>query len=150
MSSVEKEVDRILSLLRKKISERGFTQLEVQAKLDWGRSYLSQLFTKQKTLRVEQVLLILEAIDVPFNEFYAELYGFPLPGLKRRSGHPDPVPERPALGAAFHDVYVDYRSQRALVHGVVQVLVDKDLATLQEIIEAMKTVDPDPIVIPPN
>ncbi|NIQ93618.1 MAG: helix-turn-helix transcriptional regulator, partial [Desulfuromonadales bacterium] len=61
---IEKEVDRILTLLRNKIRERGFTQLEVQEKLNWGRSYISQLLTKQKSLRVEQVLMILETINV--------------------------------------------------------------------------------------
>ena len=70
----EVEVERVLTMLRNKIKERGFTQLDVQQKLKWGRSYLSQLFTKQKTLRVEEVLLILDTIQVEPGEFYAELY----------------------------------------------------------------------------
>jgi len=85
MSSIEKEVDRILTLLRNKIRERGFTQLEVQEKLNWGRSYISQLLTKQKSLRVEQVLLILETIKVDPKEFYAELYQFPRPDFRLRN-----------------------------------------------------------------
>ena len=75
---LEKEIDRILTLLRNKIRERGYTQLEVQEKLGWGRSYISQLLTKQKTLRVEQILSILETIDVDPREFYAELYYLPV------------------------------------------------------------------------
>ena len=74
---VERELERVLTLLRNKIRERGFTQLEVQDALSWGRSYISQLLTKQKSLRVEQVLLILNVIGVEPGEFFAELYRFP-------------------------------------------------------------------------
>ena len=38
MLSVDRELDRVLTLLRNKIRERGFTQLEVQEALSWGRS----------------------------------------------------------------------------------------------------------------
>lgn len=74
---VENELDRVLMLLRNKIREQGFTQLQVQDQLDWGRSYISQLLTKQKSLRVEQVLRILNVIGVEASDFYAELYRFP-------------------------------------------------------------------------
>ena len=57
MRAVERDLDRILSLLRNRIRERGFTQLEVQETLGWGRSYISQLVTRQKSLRVEHVLM---------------------------------------------------------------------------------------------
>ncbi|MEM6797432.1 MAG: helix-turn-helix transcriptional regulator [Acidobacteriota bacterium] len=63
-------------LLRNKIREHGFTQLQVQEQLEWGRSYISQLLTKQKSLRVEQVLLILDVIGVEPAAFYGELYRF--------------------------------------------------------------------------
>lgn len=75
--SVERELDRTLTLLRNKIREQGFTQLQVQAELAWGRSYISQLLTKQKSLRVEQVLRILQVIHVDPADFYKELYRFP-------------------------------------------------------------------------
>ena len=86
MSSADSEVDRYLTLLRNKIREHGFTQLEVQEALGWGRSYISQLLTKQKALRVEQVLLVLDVIGLTPSEFFAELYRFgrwlpPSPGL---------------------------------------------------------------------
>ena len=41
MTTLERELDRVLTLLRNKIRERGFTQLEVQEALGWGRSYIS-------------------------------------------------------------------------------------------------------------
>ena len=37
MNSIERELDRVLTLLRNKIREQGFTQLEVQEALGWGR-----------------------------------------------------------------------------------------------------------------
>lgn len=77
MIPVERELDRTLTLLRNKIREQGFTQLQVQAELSWGRSYISQLLTKQKSLRVEQVLRILQVIHVEPAAFYQELYRFP-------------------------------------------------------------------------
>ena len=64
MVTVQPEVDRYLTLLRNKIRERGYTQLQVQEALGWGRSYISQLLTRQKALRIEQVLLILSVIEV--------------------------------------------------------------------------------------
>ncbi len=82
---VQQEVDRFLTLLGSKIRERGFTQLEVQEALGWGRSYISQLLTRQKALRIEQVLLILGVIGTPAVEFFAELY--PLPPAATAVGH---------------------------------------------------------------
>ncbi len=74
MVKVEREIDRYLTLLRNKIHERQFTQLEVQEALGWGRSYISQLLTKQKALRLEQILAILHTIGVEPRAFFAELY----------------------------------------------------------------------------
>lgn len=76
MKNLDKEIERVLSLLRNKIRERGFTQLEVQEQLHWGRSYISQLVTRQKALRLEQILCILDVIGVSPTEFFGELYGF--------------------------------------------------------------------------
>ena len=150
--SVEKEVERILTLLRNKIRERGFTQLEVQEKLGWGRSYISQLLTKQKSLRVEQVLLILETIRVDPKDFYAELYQFPRPEVRLRNldEYADPQhgdwPFGPALVAeGIGESYGEfYRQLRAMVRGLVQLLVDKEVMTLEEILAAVRAADPDP------
>ena len=78
--TTDRELDRVLTLLRNKIRERGFTQLEVQEALGWGRSYISQLLTKQKSLRIEQVLLILNVIGIDPGDFFGELYHFPMAG----------------------------------------------------------------------
>ncbi len=74
MRLVQTEIDRVLTLLRNKIRERGFTQLEVQEALSWGRSYISQLLTKQKSTRYEQILLILDVIGVEPRDFFADLF----------------------------------------------------------------------------
>lgn len=148
---IEKEVDRILTLLRNKIREKGFTQLEVQDRLNWGRSYISQLLTKQKSLRVEQVLMILETIKVDPKDFYAELYQFPRPEFRLRAvdeyvettfGTTGLIVE--GAGEAYSEFYRNYRQLRAMVRGLVQLMVDKDIVSLEEIIAAAKAADPDP------
>ena len=72
---VQNEVDRMLKLLREKIRDQGFTQLKVQEALGWGRTYISQLFRKQKSLRFDQILSILHVIETPAPEFFSEFYG---------------------------------------------------------------------------
>ncbi len=154
MSHIEKEVDRVLTLLRNKIRERGFTQLEVQEKLNWGRSYISQLLTKQKSLRVEQVLMILDTVKVDPKDFYGELYQFPRPEARLRNldDYVDPqlgdAPFGPALlledtGETYGEFFRKHRELRAMVRGLVQLLVDKEVATLEEILAATQEADPD-------
>ena len=138
MSKVTREVERILALLRNKIRERGFTQLEVQAKLGWGRSYISQLLTGHKNLRVDQVLLILEAIGVASSDFYEELY----------PKEPEP-PARVMTDSVLADsvladseLFDEYLELRAVVRGLVHLLVDKEVVGLEEILTAAEATDP--------
>ncbi len=76
-TTVDELVERILLLLRTKMQEIGMSQLDVQESLDWGRTYISQLFRKQKALRVDQVLKILETLGIEPKDFFAELFGEP-------------------------------------------------------------------------
>jgi len=141
MITVERELDRVLTLLRNKIRERGFTQLEVQEALGWGRSYISQLLTKQKSLRIEQVLLILNVIGVDPSAFFSELYNFgeregapgsfPMPHLSSHglggyaSDNSEPRPG-PSLEGNFDEL-------RSLVQGLLKLLADKGILGLNEI-----------------
>ena len=150
MPALDKEIDRILTLLRNKIRERGFTQLQVQDKLSWGRSYISQLLTKQKSLRVEQVMLILDTIGVEPREFYAELYQLPRAEayVHNIDEYVEPhfpedmrlLTERaggsPAEGRSLADL-------RSLVYGLVQLLAKKGVFALQEVSEAAQEADPE-------
>ncbi len=141
MMIVDKEVDRYLTLLRNKIREKGFTQLEVQEALSWGRSYISQLLTKQKSLRVEQVLLILDVIGVDPADFFAELYYPGRPGRLgaagwRSSAGVEPVGER--LAGNFEEM-------RALVRGLVWLLIDKELIDVDELTANVKARKDDPM-----
>ena len=77
IKEIENEVDRILKLLREKIRDQGFTQLRVQEALGWGRTYISQLFRKQKSLRFDQILQILHVIEIDPVEFFLEFYRLP-------------------------------------------------------------------------
>lgn len=147
----ERELDRVLTLLRNKIRERGFTQLEVQEALSWGRSYISQLLTKQKSLRVEQVLLILEVIGVKPGEFFGELYHFPQGETPRRSGDVYPAHGMSGYGSSMiHEVTGDmeggefvrsFGELRSLLRGLVRLLVDKNLINVDDLTAAVKAID---------
>ncbi len=142
MRIVERELDRILALLRKSIRERGFTQVEVQEKLGWGKSYISQLVTGQKSLRVEHVLMILNVIDVKPEDFFAEIYQFGAafgPASPARRAAP-PKPEE--IDAADHGA--DLHRLRLLHEALVSVLTRKRLiktADLERAIERAKRED---------
>ena len=142
MASAEKELDRVLTLLRNKIRERGFTQLEVQEALKWGRSYISQLLTKQKSLRVEQVLLILEIIGVDPGEFFAELYPPPIHmlgeyGVAARGRAPY-NPSAVADGGVPADQRRSFEELRDLLRGVVRLLIDKNVLDIDELTETVR------------
>ncbi len=162
MREVERQLDRILTLLRNKIRQQGFTQLEVQEVLGWGRSYISQLLTKQKSLRVEQVLLILNVIGVDSAAFFAELYPpGTMDGLRafgatdglrafgatdglRASGATDlsggPLPG----GQPDTRLRGDYRSVRALLRGLVDLLVNQEVISAEELAAAVHDSNPLP------
>lgn len=127
MINAQEEVDRMLITLRNKIRERGFTQLKVQSDLKWGRSYISQLLTKQKSLRVEQVLQILDVIGIEPAEFFAELFKWSQDdgGLAKGGGYvSDPVAELEMRRKLD-------RLQNTL-EGLVRLLVDKELLVPSE------------------
>ena len=131
MLSAEKEVHRAILLLRQEIREQGYTQLEVQKELNWGRSYISQLFTKQKALRYDQILLILRVIGVDPCEFFTAL--FPPPLLSPIQHFEAPVVPRD------HPDETSVYSLRSLLTGCILTMVDKDLATQEEIMKNAQT-----------
>ena len=126
MQTVNHDVQRCLTLLRDRIRERGFTQVEVQDKLGWGRSYISQLLTKQKKLRVEQVLLILAVIGIEPTEFFADLYAIPSGHWVRGSRPPQPDPSG-AIDRLRHEL-----------HSVTELLLEKKLITVEDLSAAVK------------
>lgn len=140
---VQNDIERVLTLLRNKIRERGFTQLEVQAELNWGRSYISQLLTKQKGLRVDQILRILDVIGVDPADFYAELYhlGPNEGGVRNYDDYIDRSAVRGQQGTAASLAAVDevatlregYQELRSMLRAVVQVLIKKEIATADEL-----------------
>ncbi len=130
MLTVEPEVDRYLTLLRNKIRERGFTQLQVQETLGWGRSYISQLLTKQKALRVEQVLLVLSVVGIDPREFFQELYAMPLyPG----AGTPPPDAEEDAR------LRRELENLRSMVHGLADLLLGEQVISAEDLSIAVET-----------
>ncbi len=124
----QKEVDRVLILLRNKIRERDFTQLKVQNQLGWGRSYLSQLLTKQKSLRVEQLLLVLDVIGISAADFYAELYRFP-----PTEEAPQPPSDSGPAPSGEEDYGPEYLRMKAILKGIVQLLLRQQVFDLEEL-----------------
>ncbi len=104
-SQIDRDLDRILTALRNRIRERGYTQMEVQEALGWGRSYISQLLTRQKTLRFEQILQILNVIHLDPAEFWDEIYQVgdtfsPAKPRRRRAPAPARFPDGDDLAIA--------------------------------------------------
>ncbi len=121
MNTIEKEIDRMLDLLRAKILEKGYTQREIQSLLGWGPSYISQLMNQQKSLRFEQMLRILQVIGVDPLDFFAELYKLDELPQAPASAAPDP-----ALVAKLQQ---DLAEQRQLLRALTRLLADKQLLT---------------------
>ncbi len=139
MGSVEHDIDSWLALLRTKIRERGFTQLEVQEALGWGRAYISQLLTKQKPLRAEQTLLILSVIGVEPGEFFGELFCYqganaPAGAASRYAGVAGDAGASSAVSAA------DFREMRSTLGGLVESLVDRELIDREELSARIRSV----------
>ncbi len=159
INDVERELDRVLTLLRNKIRERGFTQLEVQEALGWGRSYISQLLTKQKSLRIEQVLLILNVIGVDPSEFFGELYHFTAPGLGHGEawrygryassgpGYGRGVPAAAGAGGPpDEELQQDFKEMRSLLRGLLRLLKDRGIVESEELDAAVKASKGGPFV----
>lgn len=72
-------VQEVLDLVAQIMRRQKKTQLEIQEKLGWGRSYISQLMTSQKSLRLDQLFTLLDALEVRPPVFFAELYGLEPP-----------------------------------------------------------------------
>lgn len=136
----EKEVDRVLNLLRAKIHERGFTQLKVQRALGWGRTYISQLFRKQKSLRFDQILQILEVVEIDPADFFAEFYRLPRRETPFAAGMRSP--ERPVhlprdAGEAEMILELAGNDPRTVVYGIVRLLMDKGVLDPVELTATM-------------
>ncbi len=103
----------------------------MQEALGWGRSYISQLLTKQKTLRIEQILLILNVIGVDPAEFWAEVYRYGEFGAVQEQR---PSRSAPALFDALDDDSMSTQARRiqSLLKAVVTVLAEKNLITTGE------------------
>jgi transcriptional regulator with XRE-family HTH domain len=132
MRQVDREVDRYLTLLGDKVRGQGFTQLEVQEALGWGRSYISQLVTKQKSLRLDQVLLILGAIGVEPADFFAELYS-PRHHLSRAAA---PISQETAA-----TLDRELPRLKAYLRAVSQQLVERGLISADDLAAAVDAVE---------
>ena len=149
MRTIERELDRILNHLRNLIRQHGFTQLEVQEVLGWGRSYISQLLTKQKTLRMEQILLILNVINVKPEDFWAELYQFGPFGETGTAGQDARHRAAPAIASLDASTPgIELRRMALLYKGIVTVLKRKNLIVADELTDAIESARSGHVVLP--
>ena len=132
MIDADVEVRRILNLLRNKIRDQGYTQLEVQETLSWGRTYISQLLTRQKSLRVGQVLLILDVIGIQPTDFFDELYGG-----KSSAAEPRLTPD-PSAGTGIHNLRIEIGEVRAFMRGLSLALVEGKILTREDLAKAVE------------
>ncbi|MCP3957036.1 MAG: helix-turn-helix transcriptional regulator [bacterium] len=119
------------------VLSRGYTQLEVQQDLGWGRSYISQLLTKQKSLRIDQALMILRVVGVDPGDFWAEVYRFG-PFSETRPGRRGPSRRCATPLPPDGDMLADLRRSKRLLEGVVTVLIQKRLITAEDLDEATR------------
>lgn len=127
MIRIDRELYRYLHLLRNKFHDQGLTQLQVQEVLGWGRSYISQLLKRQKSLRFDQLLLILQVLRVEPGEFFAELYGWTLPPPVARD-------QSPARGTAEQQL----EELRLLLDGLIRQLIENEVITGSELTAAVR------------
>ena len=116
--------------------------------LGWGRSYISQLLTKQKTLRVEQIVMILNVVSVEPKDFWAEIYQFGpfgAAGNRRRRKGRERAP-LPSLDEATPGA--DMRRVELLYEGIVNVLKRKDLIATAELADAIARAKSGQVVLP--
>ncbi len=123
MDEIEQQLDRILIFLRSAIHDSGMTQLEVQEQLKWGRSYISQLVTKQKNLRVDQLLDILNITGVEPGDFWREVY--------QGYGAEKADISRPSQGRR------ETEASNATVQGLCRLLVEKQIISEDELLEVV-------------
>ena len=132
MQDVNRNHDRILTRLRRALRERGFTQLQVQEVAGWGRNYISKLFTRKKSLRIDQLLTILNVIELHPADFFGEIFQF---GEFRDTRHPgERVPAATTLPETVAEELLDsLRSTAKLLDGLVTVLVQNGLIDRREL-----------------
>ncbi len=137
MRDIDRDLDRILGRLRTLIPERGFTQLEVQEVLGWGRSYISQLLTRQKAARLDQVLVILKVLDVDPGAFFAEIYRFDESGARFSK-------QLPVRSLESSRLRIEVSRLRLLADGLISVLQEKALISASDLAQAIQEAEHEP------
>ena len=81
MTAIERDLDRVLMLLRHTIRESGYTHLEVQKCLGWNRSHISELLRREKTLSLSHLLQILDVVSADRADFFTKFLQVPVPSF---------------------------------------------------------------------
>ena len=144
-AGVRSEIERALQLLRFCMHQKGFTQLQIQDVLGWGRTYISQLIRQQKSLRLDQILQILQVIDIPPVDFFAQLYGVSEQwnaGRGQRGMTVKPTkPTKPTKTTkptkSEHELEDDVHQMLVLLGALINTLETKGWVSRQELMRAL-------------
>ncbi len=82
MQDVDRDLEKLRLLLRKKIEESGLTQTEIQRRCGWDHGSLSKMLISSKTMKVGMVLTLLDVLGVEPGRFFGQLYDI----ARRESG----------------------------------------------------------------
>ncbi len=74
---VTRQLERCNEQLRDEIRARGCTQVELSVKLGKNKTYVSQVLTYDRRLRVDVLLEILKVLDVDPGKFFANAFREP-------------------------------------------------------------------------
>lgn len=72
----ESEVRRVVDLLAYAVRRKGVTRRSIEEKMGVSRGYLSELLSGEIDLRLSQILMILEALEVHPRDFYRIVYNY--------------------------------------------------------------------------
>ena len=100
------------------------------------------MLTQQKTLRLDQVLQILNVIGVDPADFWGEIYRFGKFAEAPARRRPQAAPSRP-VARDGSTLPADLDHVKRLLDGVVSVLTQKNLITARELDDAIQRLSQD-------
>lgn len=72
---ISARVDRVREELRLRVRASGTNQRQIERMAGWSRGYLSQVLQGHISLTVHHVMTVLDALDMPPDRFFVELFG---------------------------------------------------------------------------
>lgn len=141
-STAKKEAERMLSKLKVAIRLLGFTNREIERRLEYTPSYLTRLFGGQIELRFEHIVDIARAMGLTADEFFAFAYpprndppseaASQLTALLEELKPSPSPPARPTLLADLADERLQMRAMLEQHHASLMDRIEQHQARLQK------------------